>query len=308
MSKNIIKKDAIIIGAGPAGISCGLILKENNIDFAILDGSTPGGKINIAPRVDNYPGFTEVPGPDLAFAFFERLINAGISIEGENVLSLTKDEDTFILDCDYNIYHAKTVLIATGTEERKLGIAKEDEMFGKGLSYCAICDGHFFKDKNAVIIGGGNSALKEAIYLAGLVKKLYIVHRRNEFRGSKKNLDEVLSFPNVEIVTPYVPKEILGEDHVTGLVIENRETHELRTLDIEGMFPLVGQNPNTQFVKIPGVLDDYKAVPANKKLHTKVEGLFAAGDVLPRVIKQIYLSEFDGKVAAKEMINFLKNK
>ena len=300
------KYDVIIIGAGPCGIGAALKLKEAGINFAIIDGSTPGGKVNIAPRVDNYPGFKEIPGPDLAFKLFERLMNNGISITGDNILSLTKENDVFKLEGQYDSYEAKAVLIAVGTKERKLGLPKEDELFAHGLSYCALCDGHFFKGQDVAVIGGGNAALKEAIHLAGIAKKLYVIHRRNEFRGSMNLVNELKEMNNVEIITPYIPVEILGEDKVTGLVIENREDGSRRTLDIEGLFPLVGQIPNTQFIKIDGVLNEWGTIPVEKNMMTSCEGLFAGGDVLPRDIRQIYLAEHDGMVASKSIIEYLQ--
>ena len=300
------KYDVIIIGAGPCGIGAALKLKEAGINFAIIDGSTPGGKVNIAPRVDNYPGFKEIPGPDLAFKLFERLMNNGISITGDNILSLTKENDVFKLEGQYDSYEAKAVLVAAGTKERKLGLPKEDELFAHGLSYCALCDGHFFKGQDVAVIGGGNAALKEAIHLAGIAKKLYVIHRRNEFRGSMNLVNELKEMNNVEIITPYIPVEILGEDKVTGLVIENREDGSRRILDIEGLFPLVGQIPNTQFIKIDGVLNEWGTIPVEKNMMTSCEGLFAGGDVLPRDIRQIYLAEHDGMVASKSIIEYLQ--
>lgn len=297
--------DCVIIGAGPCGIGAALKLKEAGVNFAIIDGSTPGGKVNIAPRVDNYPGFKEIPGPDLAFKLFERLMNAGISITGDNVLSLTKEGDLFKIEGQYDHYTAKTVLIACGTKERKVGLPKEDELFGHGLSYCALCDGHFFKGQDVAVIGGGNAALKEAIHLAGIAKKLYVIHRRNEFRGSNSLVEELKEMDNVEIITPYIPVEILGEDKVTGLVIENKEDGSHRTLNIEGLFPLVGQIPNSQFVKIDGVLNEWGTIPVERNMMTSCSGLFAGGDVLPRDIRQIYLAEHDGVVASKSIIEYL---
>jgi len=299
------KYDAVIIGAGPCGIGAAIKLKEQGVNFAIIDGSTPGGKVNIAPRVDNYPGFKEIPGPDLAFKLFERLLDKGVSITGDNILSLKKDKDLFILKGQYGEYAAKAVLIAVGTKERKLGLPKEDELFAHGLSYCALCDGHFFKGQDIAVIGGGNAALKEAIHLAGIAKKLYVIHRRNEFRGSNNLVNELKEMDNVEIITPYIPVEILGEDKVTGLVIENREDGSRRTLDIQGLFPLVGQLPNTGFVQIENVLDQWGTIPVNRMMETNVSGLFAGGDVLPRDIRQIYLAEHDGVVASKSIIEYL---
>ncbi len=297
--------DCLIIGAGPCGIGAALKLKEAGINFAIIDGSTPGGKVNIAPRVDNYPGFKEIPGPDLAFKLYERLLNNGISIEGDMIKSLTKDGDLFIAEGEYETYTANAVLLAVGTKERKIELPKEDELFGHGISYCALCDGHFFKNQDVAVIGGGNAALKEAIHLAGIVKKLYVIHRRNEFRGSNKLVDELKAMDNVEIITPYIPVEILGDSKLTGLVIENREDGSHRTLDLDGLFPLVGQIPNTSFVKIDGVLNEWGTIPVDRTMKSGVDGLYAGGDVLPRDIRQIYLAEHDGVVASKSIIEFL---
>ena len=297
--------DSIIIGAGPCGMRVALELQKKGVDFLLLEPSTPGGKVNVAPRVDNYPGFTKIPGPDLAVSLFMRLVDAGIEITPETVLSLTK-KDNFIVKTDYNEYEAKTVVIASGTTERKLGLEKEDEMLGHGLSYCALCDGHFFKGQDIIVIGGGNSALKEAIHLAHVAKKVYLIHRRNEFRGSMKLVDELRSCPNVEILTPYVPNKILADDKVYGIEIAHRETGEIKTIELQGIFPAVGQNPNTQYINIEGVVDDWKTVPVTMKtMETSCENLFAGGDVLPRDIRQIYLAEHDGIVIAKTILERL---
>ena len=300
--------ECLIIGFGPCGVGTAVKLKEAGVDVAIIEKSTPGGKINIAPRVDNYPHHKPISGPDLAVEFFMRANSAEIEYIGDEVTSLTKDDDIFTLVCQNNTYYAKTVVIASGTYERKLGLPKEEELFGHGLSYCAICDGHFFKNKDVAVIGGGNSALKEAIYLSDLVHKLYVIHRRNEFRGNLKLVNELKEKDNVEIITPYIPLEILGSDKVTGLIIQNRETEEKRTLNIDGLFPLVGQNPNTQFVKIPNVLNEWGTVPVNKSYETSCPNLFAGGDVLPRDIRQIYLAEHDGMMIANSVLLALGKK
>lgn len=299
------KYDAVIIGSGPCGIGAALKLKEAGVNFALIDGSTPGGKVNIAPRVDNYPGFKQIPGPDLAFKLYERLLNNDISIVPDMITSLTKEDGLFILKGEYGEYTAKAVLIASGTKEKKVGLPKEDEFLGHGISYCSLCDGHFFKGQDIVVVGGGNAALKEAIHLSHIAKKLYVVHRRNEFRGSNNLVKELQEMDNVEIITPYIPVEILGEDKVTGLVIENREDGSRRTLEVQGFFPLVGQIPNTSYIKIDGVLNEWNTIPVERNMMSSCEGLFAGGDVLPREIRQIYLAEHDGMVAAKSIIEYL---
>ena len=297
--------DCLIIGAGPCGIGCATKLKEANLDIAIIEKGPIGGKINIAPRVDNYPGTTKIPGPDLAFKFYERAKAAGIDIFGDEVISLTKD-DVFNVDCKNNSYKAKTVLIASGTMEKKLGLDNEDRLFAHGISYCALCDGHFFRDQDVLVIGGGNSALKEAIYLTDLCKKVYLIHRRNEFRGLNKLAEELKTLPNAEVLTPYIPIEFIGEESLEAVRIRNVETNEEKVLKVQGCFPLVGQLPNNQFVKLDGVLNEWGTIPVDKTMMTSVNGLFAGGDILPRDIRQIYLAEHDGMVAANSIINLLK--
>ena len=302
------KYDALIIGCGPAGIGAALVLKESGINFAIIEKSMPGGKVNIAPRVDNYPGYKEIPGPDLAMELYKRVKKAGIEVIFDEVTSLfRKENSSFALVCKNEEYEAKTVLIASGTKERKLGFENEDRLLGHGVSYCALCDGHFFKNSSVVCIGGGNVALKDAIYLSKLCSKVYLVHRRNEFRGDKRYVDEVKGIENIEIVTPYIPLEILEKDDVvSGLLIENREDGSRKTLDVEGVFPLIGQDPNSEFVAFSNIKNEGGNIPFNKDMSTGETGLFVGGDVTPRDIRQIYLAEHDGKVAAESMIEYLK--
>lgn len=297
--------ECLIIGAGPSGIGAAIKLHQAGVEVAIIEMSTPGGKINVAPRVDNYPGQHEIEGPDLAVIFFERLMKEGVEFIGDEITSLTKDGDTFVLTGKSSTYYAKTVYIATGTVERKVGLPLEEELFGHGLSYCALCDGHFFKGQDVLVIGGGNAALKEAIHLAGLTKHLYVIHRRNEFRGSNKLVDELRAKDNVTIMTPYIPVEFIKEgDHLVGVKIQNKETLEEQVLTVQGVFPLVGQNPNTTFINID-VKNEWGNIPVDKQMMTRVPGAFAGGDVLPRDIRQIYLAEHDGVVAAKSIIGYL---
>lgn len=299
--------DCLVIGSGPSGIKASIELHQNNIDVAILDGGTPGGKINIAPRVDNYPGYKMISGPDLAYVFYEKLLKEKIKLIPEYVETLTKEDNLFKIVTKYNSYYSKTVLIASGTIERKLGLAREDYFFARGISYCALCDGHFFKDKVAMVIGGGNAALKEALHLVDIVKHLYLIHRRNEFRGNMKLVNELKEHSNVTILTPYIPLEFLGDEKITGIKILNVETKEEKFIELDGIFPLVGQNPNSGFITIEGVKDEKGFVPVDKNLMTSCDGLFAAGDILPRDIRQIYLAEYDGYRAAKTILNYLRS-
>ena len=302
--------DALIIGCGPAGMGAALALKAANVDFAIIEKDAPGGKVNIAPRVDNYPRQAPIPGSDLAVLLFKRIIDNNIEMIPDEVLSLTKEGELFQLTTKFSgELTAKTVLLAVGTKERRLGLPHEDEMLGHGLSYCAVCDGHFFKDQDVLVVGGGNVALKETIYLSKLARKVYLVHRRNEFRGELKYVNEVKELPNVEIITPYIPLEIICDDKVRAIKLQNREDGSERTVEVQGFFPLVGQDPNSGFVNIENVKDDRGTIPyvSIKTMETGCKNLFVAGDVTPRDLRQIYLAEHDGMVAAKSMIEVLKN-
>jgi len=296
--------DVVVIGAGPSGISCTIALKKEGYNVALIEMGMPGGKINIAPRVDNYPGQKEIPGPDLAMIFYQRILDNELNFIGDEIISLDKEGDTFISTGKNGVYKSKAVYIASGTVERKVGLPNEDKLFGHGLSYCALCDGHFFKGQDVLVIGGGNAALKEAVYLAHLVKHLYLIHRRNEFRGSIKIVDELKSFDNVTIMTPYIPLEFIGEDKLEAVRIQNKETLEEKVLTVQGVFPLVGQNPNTTFIKLD-IKNEWGNIPVDKTMSTSVEGCFAGGDVLPRDIRQIYLAEHDGMVASKSIKEYL---
>ncbi len=296
--------DVVVIGAGPSGIGCTIALKKEGYNVALIEMGMPGGKINIAPRVDNYPGQKEIPGPDLAMIFYQRILDNELNFIGDEIISLDKEGDTFISTGKNGVYKSKAVYIASGTVERKVGLPNEDKLFGHGLSYCALCDGHFFKGQDVLVIGGGNAALKEAVHLAHLVKHLYLIHRRNEFRGSMKIVDELKAFDNVTIMTPYIPLEFIGEDKLEAVRIQNKETLEEKVLEVQGVFPLVGQNPNTAFIKLD-IKNEWGNIPVDKAMSTRVEGCFAGGDVLPRDIRQIYLAEHDGMVAAKSIKEYL---
>ena len=296
--------DVVVIGAGPSGIGCTIALKKEGSNVALIEMGMPGGKINIAPRVDNYPGQKEIPGPDLAMIFYQRILDNELNFIGDEIVSLDKEGDTFISTGKNGVYKSKAVYVASGTVERKIGLPNEDKLFGHGLSYCALCDGHFFKGQDVLVIGGGNAALKEAVHLAHLVKHLYLIHRRNEFRGSMKIVEELKSFDNVTIMTPYIPLEFIGEDKLEAVRIQNKETLEEKVLTVQGVFPLVGQNPNTTFIKLD-IKNEWGNIPVDKRMSTRVEGCFAGGDVLPRDIRQIYLAEHDGMVAAKSIKEFL---
>ena len=300
--------DVIIIGLGPGGIKLGLELSQTKLNFLIIEKGMPSGKVNIAPRVDNYYSHPPISGPALAMQLFKQALDAKVPVLYDEVLSLTQVDNLFKVQLLQSELFAKRVVIASGTKEKKIGLAKEDKFLGHGLSYCALCDGHFYQDKDVVVIGGGNSAFKEAIHLSDIVHKLYLVHRRNEYRAEKYLVEELKSKNNVEFITPYIPLKLLGETEFQGVEIQNVNTKEIRTIVAEGIFPLVGQIPNTQFVNIPGLLDAYGNVITNHDdARTLVFGIYAIGDVTNYGLRQIYVAEEDALRAKKSLINDLKD-
>ena len=198
------------------------------------------------------------------------------------------------------------MIVATGTVERKLGIPGEKEFFAKGVSTCAVCDGGFFKGQPMAIIGGGNSALEEALYLSSITNKVYVVHRRDEFRADQILVDRINEDPNIEIVTPYNPIEVKGDKMVSSLVLEHAKTKELKEIEIKAMFAYIGAEPNTSFVNIPTIFDEKGYINVNSEMETIVPGLFACGDCIKKNLRQVVTACGDGAVAAMSAVHYLK--
>ena len=284
--------DTLIIGAGPAGITSAIELKKLGYNVAILESYMPGGKVNIAPRVDNYPGYSKISGPDLAMEFFKKMNEAGVQMIPAKVNKLTK-EDVFKLDTSRGIYEAKTVILASGTDEKKLGLENEKELLGHGLSYCAICDGHFFKGQTSVVIAEDKYAINEAIYLAGLCKEVIVVTSKDTLKGDKRSLDELATFNNVKYIYNRKVKSLNGNPLSSIILDDNSE------LLTNAIFPLLGYIPNTQYLD-KSLLDEDGFVIVNREYETSVPGLYAIGDVISRELKQIYLAVIDAnKVVEK---------
>lgn len=300
--------DVIVIGLGPGGIKIGLELVNTKLRFLIIEKGMPSGKVNIAPRIDNYYSHPPISGPSLAMELFQKVIDAKLPVLYDEVLSLTQEDNFFKIKLSTKNIFARRVVVASGTKEKKIGLAKEDEFLGHGLSYCALCDGHFYQGKDVVIIGGGNSAFKEAIHLSEIVHKLYLVHRREEYRAEKYLIDELKAKRNVEFITPYIPIKLLGENEFRGVEIKNVHTGEIKTIVADGIFPLVGQIPNTQFVHLPGLLDAYGNIITNHEdARTPIFGLYAIGDVTNYGLRQIYIAEEDALKAKKSLVEDLNN-
>lgn len=296
-----------IIGAGPSGITASIYLKRGGIDAVLFEKMMPGGKVSLTHKIDNYPGFTSIGGSDLANQFINQLMENNIDINYEEVIEIAQKGKGFSLKTGYNEYEFDAVIVATGTIERKLGIPGEKEFFAKGVSSCAVCDGGFFKGKPMAIIGGGNSALEEALYLSSITDKVYVIHRRNEFRADQILVDKIKEDKNIEILTPYIPLEVKGEQMVSSLLLQHSETKELKEISINAMFAYIGADANTSFVSSLDVLDDKGFIIVNSEMETSIPGLFACGDCINKNLRQVITACGDGAVAAMSAVHYLKN-
>ena len=293
-----MKYDVLIIGAGPAGITSAISLKEAGLKVAILESYMPGGKVNIAPRVDNYPGYTKISGPDLAMEFFKKMNETHVEMIPTKVIKLVK-EDIFKVETSRGIFEADYVIVASGTDEEKLGLDNEKELLGHGLSYCAICDGHFFKNRIVMVVAEDKYAINEAIYLAGLAKEVIVVTSNNKLKGDKRSLDELKTFNNVRYIYNRKIKELKGNPLTSVILDDDTE------LDVNGIFPLLGYLPNTSFLD-KSLLDEDGFIKVNKEYETSLKGLYAIGDVISRELKQIYLAVLDAKKVTDKIINEIK--
>lgn len=294
--------DIIIIGAGIAGLSSAIYAIRSNKKVLILEKKSYGGQIIESAEVDNYPGFSKINGFDLATNVYNQVLELGGEIRYEEVEKINENKEIFT---NKNKYQAKAIIIATGVVSNKLNIENEDDYIGKGISYCATCDGNFFKKKDVMVVGGGNVALEEAIYLSDICSKVYLVHRRDEFRGDKSNLEKLKRIDNVEIITNSQVKKILGENKLERVTIINNDTLELKTISISGLFIAVGKVPNNVIFKEFIELNDKGYIKTDDNCQTNIEGIFAAGDVRDKKLRQLVTATSDGAIAATEAITYI---
>ncbi len=302
MEKNY---DALVIGAGPSGITAGIYLKRAGLNFLIFEDNVPGGKVNFTYQVENYPGFDHISGGDLAFKFYQQLDFNKITLKTEKIVSVVKNNNLFVVKSNKGEYLSKTVLIASGTREKMLGVKGEKEFFGKGVSSCAVCDGNFYQNQIVAVVGGGNSAFEEALYLSMIASKVFLIHRSDNFRADRFLIDKVRNNEKIEILEYFVIKEIQGKSHVENLLIENVRTKEVRELNCQGIFTYIGSEANTEFIQDKSILDSEGYICVNNELESKIAGLFATGDVVSNKMHQIVVACGDGALAASSINRFL---
>ncbi|MDO4275142.1 MAG: thioredoxin-disulfide reductase [Eubacteriales bacterium] len=298
--------DLAILGAGPAGISAAIYAARAKLHTIWLEKKfVPGGQINDTYEVDNYPGMPGITGMDLGEAMGAHAQKLGIASQRENVLSIEDAGSEKIIRTKKHEYRARTLILAFGAAHRHLGIPGEEELSGMGVSYCATCDGAFFKDRVTVVVGGGNVAAEDAIFLARVCKKVYVVHRRDEMRADKVLQERLFACGNVEMVWDSVPLEIQGQDQVTGLKIRNVKTDEEQVIHTDGVFIAVGIIPNTQLFKEIVKLDQSGYIVAGEEGITSTPGIFAAGDIRTKALRQVVTAVSDGANAVSSVQKYL---
>lgn len=300
--------DLIILGGGPAGLNAALYAKRGGIDVAIVDTSSVGGQPVNYLEIENYLGFPTIQGWELAEKFEQHIDKFNIQkfqneeIQNVDLISTIKTVQTL-----KNKYLAKTIIIATGASPKKLGIRGEDEYIGKGVSYCAVCDGAFYKNKTVVVIGGGNAAVEEGIYLTKFAEKVYIMHRRDELRADKIIQERAFDNEKIEFIFDSVPLEIVGDDKKVNLIqYKNVKTGEIKTLNVDGVFPYIGFSPNTEFFNAQLVQDEFGFIRVDENMRTSEVGVFAAGDVRRTPLRQVITAVADGAVAGMSAVKYLE--
>ncbi len=305
-SDNIKDYDIVIIGGGPAGLAAGLYAARGNMRTIILEKLIPGGQLNNTLDVENYPGMDHVTGPQIAEAMENQTKRFGCEIVNNcNISEVELNEGKHIVKSDQGTYRGKVLIVATGSEYRKLSVPGEKEYSGKGVSYCAVCDGAFFKEKKLVVVGGGDSAVEEGTFLTKFASNVTIIHRRDKFRAEKIIQDRAFKNPKINVVWNTVVPEIKGDGNsVVGVKIKNIVTNKEEDFPCDGIFIYVGLDPNTQLFKGKLKMDQAGRVETNEKMETSFPGVYAAGDVRETPLKQAVTAASDGSLAATMAIEY----
>ena len=291
--------DIVIVGAGTAGMTAGIYATRANKKTLILEGKNYGGQIINTPDIENFPALNHISGIEYATNLYNQVKELGVTYKREEVQNITKDR---LVTTNKNQYQAKAIIIATGTQNRKLGLEGEDALVGRGISYCATCDGRFYKGKNVAVIGGGNTAIEDAIYLSDLAEKVYLIHRREGFRADQKAIEILKSKKNVEFILNNKPHKLIAENKLTGLEIINNE-NEITKIDISGLFIAIGQIPNTEIFKGFIDLNESGYIKSEDGVYTNIEKIYVAGDVREKELRQLITAASDGAIAANTAIS-----
>lgn len=295
--------DIIIIGGGPAGLVAALYARRANKSVLVIEKGTFGGQITYSPKVENIPGFNSLSGNEFGEKLVEQVLFQGAEVECAEVLEVIDGEVKTVVT-DSGEFKAKAVIIATGAKHRMLGLPGEEKFVGEGISFCAVCDGAFYQDKNVAVIGGGNSALQEALLLSDLAKKVYVVQNLDFLTGEEKLQEQLREKANVEVILSSVVKDLVGETELEGIVIEDNNGKQ-NTLIIDGMFVAIGLVPQNEMVKDLIKLDARGYVEADESCKTNKEGIFVAGDCRTKTVRQVVSAASDGAISALAACDYL---
>ena len=300
--------DVVIIGGGPAGYTAALYASRAGLDTLVLEKFSVGGQMTLTDAIDNYPGFEEgIDGISLGFKMQQGAERFGAKTEYDEITAVDLKDKIKIIKGASNEYRSKTVIIATGANPRELGLEKEAELTGRGVHYCAHCDGRFYKDKVVAVVGGGNSAASDALYLSGLAKKVYLIHRRDSLRAERVYHKPLSEAKNVEFVWNSVVESFVAENRVKGVKIRNLRNSQVSELECDGVFVSIGRKPSTELFEGQLEIDAYGYIVANESCRTNLEGVFAAGDVRVKPFRQIVTAVSDGATAAHFAEEYIAN-
>ncbi|MCO6531357.1 thioredoxin-disulfide reductase [Lactobacillus panisapium] len=302
------KYDVIVIGAGPGGLTAALYASRANLSVLILDRGLYGGQMNNTDAIDNYPGFSEVKGPELGEKMYNSTMKFGAEFEYGDVQSVTLEGNEKIVKTDTAEYSTQALIIATGADHRHLNVPGEEEYSGKGVSYCAVCDAAFFKNEDIAVIGGGDSAIEEGIYLAQSAKSVTVIHRRDQLRAQPTLQKRAFANDKIHFIWNGITESIDGDgNRVTGVTYRDKVSGEEKKLATHGVFIYVGVIPQTAPFKNLGVTDENGWIPTDEHMRTKVAGIFALGDVRAKDLRQIANAVGDGSIAGQEAYNYLQS-
>lgn len=298
--------DMIIIGGGPAGYTAALYAARAGLDAVLIEKAGAGGQMALTDVIDNYPGFDEgIDGFTLGMKMKNGAERFGVNTILEQVNSVDFKNDVKAVNTAGKTYFAKTVVVSTGADPNELGVKNEREYIGKGIHYCAHCDGRFYKDKTVMVVGGGNTAVADALFLARFAKKVYVVHRRDTFRAEKILVDPLLHAKNVEVLWNSVPVEFTAEERISGALIKNIVTNQEIKVPVDGVFVSIGRKPVTYFLEGSVSLDDKGYIIADETCRSSVDGVYAVGDVRTKPLRQIVTAAADGAVAVHFAVEYL---
>ncbi|SNX54423.1 thioredoxin-disulfide reductase [Thermoanaerobacterium sp. RBIITD] len=290
--------DLIILGGGPAGLAAGLYACRSKLDTAMIEKMYLGGQIVTTYEIENYPGYEDISGPDLINKMEAQTKRYGLQIYNEEVVGLDITGKVKKVNTGKKTYEAKSIILAMGATPKELGLEKEKKFRGSGVSYCATCDGAFYKDQVVAVIGGGDTAMEDANYLTKFAKKVYVIHRRDQLRASKTLQDRAFANSKIEFIWNTVVTDIQGEYGVEGLKLKNVKTNEENSLKVDGMFVAIGLSPNTEIIKGIVNTDEYGYILTDEDMRTNVPGVFAAGDIRKKTLRQVVTATADGAIAA----------